>query len=234
MTFFETEIWVGLMTLIGEVTFFLVLGMVLAAITLAIIATASITRGKFYLPRILIPGMVLLEGLVKAFCKLLGLDDKDLITFFITLRNTMNKQAFAETPLERRAIFLPHCLRSAECPAHLTPEGLKCRRCGRCPVGENVEWLEGIGYHVFIIPGSTFVKRMVKKYRPQAIIGVGCLMEVKEGIDMADRMGLTAIGVVNFKDGCVETIADWTGVRDAALIGIESPSGSVDLHSPAE
>lgn len=234
MTFFETEIWVGLMTLIGEVTFFLVLGMVLAAIALAIIATASITRGKFYLPRILIPGMVLLEGLVKAFCKLLGLDDKDLITFFITLRNTMNKQAFAETPLERRAIFLPHCLRSAECPAHLTPEGLKCRRCGRCPVGENVEWLEGIGYHVFIIPGSTFVKRMVKKYRPQAIIGVGCLMEVKEGIDMADRMGLTAIGVVNFKDGCVETIADWTGVRDAALIGIESPSGSVDLHSPAE
>ena len=234
MTFFETEIWVGLMTLIGEVTFFLVLGMMLAAITLAIIATASITRGKFYLPRILIPGMVLLEGLVKAFCKLLGLDDKDLITFFITLRNTMNKQAFAETPLERRAIFLPHCLRSAECPAHLTPEGLKCRRCGRCPVGENVEWLEGIGDHVFIIPGSTFVKRMVKKYRPQAIIGVGCLMEVKEGIDMADRMGLTAIGVVNFKDGCVETIADWTGVRDAALIGIESPSGSVDLHSPAE
>jgi len=234
MTFFDTEIWVGSMTLIGEVTFFLVLGMVLAAIALAIIATASITRGKFYLPRILIPGMVLLEGLVKAFCKLLGLDDKDLITFFITLRNTMNTKVFAETPVEHRAIFLPHCLRSAKCPAHLTPEGLECRRCGRCPVGENVEWLEGLGYHVFIIPGSTFVKRMVKKYRPKAIIGVGCLMEVKEGIDMADRMGLTAIGVVNFKDGCVETIADWTGVRDAALIGIESPSGSVDLHSPAE
>ncbi|NLM30698.1 MAG: DUF116 domain-containing protein [Methanomicrobiales archaeon] len=234
MTFFDTEIWVGLMTLIGEVTVFLILAMVLAAIALAIIATASITRGKFYLPRILIPGMVLLEGLVKAFCKLLGLDDKDLVTFFITLRNTMNKQAFAEIPVECRAIFLPHCLRSAECPAHLTPEGLKCRRCGRCPVGENVEWLEGIGYHVFIVPGSTFVKRMVKKYRPRAIIGVGCLMEVKEGIDMADRMGLTAIGVVNFKDGCVETIADWTGVRDAALIGIEPPSDSVNLHSPAE
>ena len=234
MSLFDSGIWVGVMTLIGEITFFLILGMLLAAIALAIIAAASITRGKFYLPRILIPGMVLLEGLVKAFCKLLGLDDKDLVTFFITLRNTMNKQAFAETPVERRAIFLPHCLRSAECPAHLTPEGLKCRRCGRCPVGENVEWLEGIGYHVFIIPGSTFVKRMVKKYHPKAIIGVGCLMEVKEGIDMADRMGLTAIGVVNFKDGCVETIADWTGVRDAALIGIEPPSGSVNLHSPAE
>lgn len=234
MAFFETGIWVGLMTLIGEVTFFFILGMVLAAIALAIIATASITRGKFYLPRILIPGMVLLEGLVKAFCKLLGLDDKDLITFFITLRNTMNTKAFSETPVERRAVFLPQCLRSAECPAHLTPEGLECRRCGRCSVGENVAWLEGIGYRVFIVPGSTFIKRMVKKYHPQAIIGVGCLMEVKEGIDMADRIGLIAIGVVNFKDGCVETVADWTRVRDVALLGIELPSGPVDFHGPAE
>jgi hypothetical protein len=234
VTFFDSGIWVGLMTLIGEVTFFLILGMLLAAVALAIIATASITRGKFYLPRILIPGMVLLEGLVKAFCKLLGLDDKDLITFFITLRNTMNSKAFAETPVEQRAVFLPQCLRSAQCPAHLTPEGLKCRKCGRCSVGENAAWLEGIGYRVFIVPGSTFIKRMVKKYRPRAIIGVGCLMEVKDGIDMGDRIGLTALGVVNLKDGCVETIADWTAVRDAALLGIELPSDPVDFHGPAE
>ncbi|WP_214041671.1 DUF116 domain-containing protein [Methanoculleus sp.] len=234
MSFFDSEIWIQLMTIIGEFTFFLILGMLLAAVALAIIAAASITRGKFYLPRILIPGMVLLEGLVKAFCKLLGLDDKDLITFFITLRNTMNTQAFSETPVEQRAVFLPQCLRSAQCPANLTPEGLKCRNCGRCSVGENAEWLESIGYRVFIVPGSTFIKRMVKKYRPQAIIGVGCLMEVKDGIDMSDRIGIIAIGVVNVKDGCVETIADWTAVRDAALLGIKPPSDAVDFHGPAE
>ena len=113
MSLFDSGIWVGEMTLIGEITFFLILGMLLAAIALAIIAAASITRGKFYLPRILIPGMVLLEGLVKAFCKLLGLDDKDLVTFFITLRNTMNSKAFSEVPVEKRAVFIPHCLRSA-------------------------------------------------------------------------------------------------------------------------
>lgn len=234
MVFFDSGVWVGLMTLIGEVTFFLILGMVLAAIALAIIATASITRGKFYLPRILIPGMVLLEGLVKAFCKLLGLDDKDLITFFITLRNTMNTKAFAETPVERRAVFLPQCLRSAECPAHLTPEGLECRHCGRCSVGENVAWLESIGYRVFIVPGSTFIKRMAKKYHPQAIIGVGCLMEVKDGIDMADQIGIIALGVVNLKDGCVETIANWNGVREAALLGIEPASDPVDFYGSPE
>ncbi|MFA7563443.1 MAG: DUF116 domain-containing protein [Methanoculleus sp.] len=234
MSLFDSGIWVGVMTLIGEITFFLILGMLLAAIALAIIAAASITRGKFYLPRILIPGMVLLEGLVKAFCKLLGLDDKDLVTFFITLRNTMNSKAFSEVPVEKRAVFIPHCLRSAECPAHLTPEGLKCRNCGRCAVGENVAWLERAGYRVFIIPGSTFIKRIVKKYRPEAIIGVGCLMEVKDGIDMADRIGIIAVGVVNFKDGCVETVADWAGVRDAAMLGLKHPSIPVDLHGPAE
>jgi hypothetical protein len=234
MSFLDSDIWIQVMTLIGEVTFFLILGMLLAAIGLAIIAAASITRGKFYLPQILIPGMVLLEGLVKAFCKLLGLDDKDLITFFITLRNTMNTKAFSETPVEQRAVFLPQCLRSAQCPANLTPEGLKCRNCGRCLVGENTAWLERRGYRVFIVPGSTFIKRMAKKYRPRAIIGVGCLMEVKDGIDMSDRIGIVALGVVNLKDGCVETIADWNGVRDAAMLGIKHPSDPVDLHGPAE
>ena len=234
MTLFESNLWIQLMTTIGEITFFLILGMLLAAIALAIIVTASITRGKSYLPQILIPGLVLLEGLVKAFCKLLGLDDRDLVTFFITLRNTMNTKAFSETPVNQRAVFLPQCLRSAQCPANLTPEGLKCRNCGRCAVGENTAWLEGLGYRVFIVPGSTFIKRMVKKYHPQAIIGVGCLTEVKDGIDMCDKIGITPMGVVNLKDGCVETIADWAAVRDVALLGLARVSGPVDLHGPSE
>jgi len=234
MSLLETGVWGQVMTLIGEVTFFVVLGMLLLAVALAFLTVASVRRGKFYLPQILIPGMVAMEGLVKAFCKLLGLDDRDLITFFITLRNSMNQKAFSEIPVEKRAVFLPQCLRSAQCPANLTPEGLKCRNCGRCQVGENVVWLERLGYRVFIVPGSTFIKRMARKYRPRAIIGVGCLVEVKDGIDMADRMGITAIGVVNLKDGCVETIADWAALRDVALLGLEPPSGGVDLHGPAQ
>jgi hypothetical protein len=234
MGFFDSDIWIQLMTIIGEITFFLLLGILLAAAGLAITAFLSITNGTFYFPRILKPGMVLLEGLVKAICRLLGLDDRELITFFIKLHNAMNTRAFSETPVEMRAIFLPQCLRSAQCPAHLTPEGLKCRRCGQCSVGEGIQRLEGLGYRVFIIPGSTFIKRMFKQYRPRAIIGVGCLMEVKEGIDMCDRLGIPAIGIVNLKDGCVETLANWNEVFDAALLGIEEPSSSVDFHGSAD
>ena len=66
--------------------------------------------------------------------------------------------------------------------------------CGQCTVGEARISLEKLGYRVFIIPGSSFIKRMVKKYHPKAIIGVGCLTEVKEGIDMANKIGLVAWG----------------------------------------
>ena len=71
---------------------------------------------------------------------------------------------------------------------------------------------------MFIVPGSTFVTRLIKKYRPEAIVGVGCLMEVKEGLEMADRIDLLAMGVVTSKDGCVETILDWESLIEVIAL----------------
>ena len=72
----------------------------------------------------------------------------------------------------------------------------------------------------FIIPGSTFIKRLVKKYRPQAMIGVGCLMEVKEGLEFGRKISMTTIGVVTTTDGCVETTMDYDMLMKAASIGL--------------
>jgi len=79
-----------------------------------------------------------------------------------------------------------------------------------------------MGYRVFIVPGSSFIKRMVKKYHPRAILGVGCLSEVKEGLEMSDKMGLVAMGVVTLKDGCVETLVAWDKVMEVATLGVPS------------
>jgi Protein of unknown function DUF116. len=46
-------------------------------------------------------------------------------------------------------------------------------------------------------------------------------MEVKEGLEMCNRIGLVAMGVVTAKDGCVETIVDWHDLFDVATIGID-------------
>ena len=226
--------WNHLIYLIGEITIITILGALIIAFILVIISLHSIKQKRLYFPEQIKSGLVFLEGLMKGMFRFFGLEDRELYTFFIKLINSMNSAEFARIPVAERAIFVPQCLRSSKCPAHLTPEGLKCRNCGQCDVGEARLLLERMGYKVFIVPGSSFIKRMVKKYRPKAIIGVGCLAEVKEGIDMADKMGLVVMGIVTLKEGCVETIANWQEIYEIAVLGIDPASIPEDLHTLAD
>ena len=227
---FDFTSWNQLMFLIGEVTVIIISGALVTAFILVLISLYSIKRGHLYFPQLIKAGLVFFEGLMKAFFRLLGLEDREMLTFLIQIHNTMNTAAFMRIPVAERAIFIPQCLRSSQCPAHLTPEGLKCRSCGQCTVGEVRSLLEKMGYRIFIVPGSSFIKRMVKKYHPKAIIGIGCLSEVKEGIDMADKMGLVVMGVVTLKEGCVETIVNWPDICEVATLGVDPKSIPEDLY----
>jgi uncharacterized protein len=224
----------NLMYIIGEVTVIILLGALAASFVLVVISLYSIRKGRLYFPRLIKAGLVLLEGFMKAFFRLLGLEDREMLAFFIKLQNAMNQSAFERIPVTQRAIFLPQCLRSSRCPAHLTPEGLKCQSCGQCSIGEARLILEKLGYNIFIVPGSSFIKRMVKKYRPKALLGVGCLTEVKEGIDMADKMDIVVMGVVTLKEGCVETMVSWPDVYEVALLGVDPALIPENLHVLAD
>lgn len=213
-------LWEQLMIAIGEIAIIFIIGMFIFSLFVVAVAFYSIKSGRFYFPRIVKAGLVMMEGFVKSICKFFSLDDKELTAFFIRLHNTMTKNAFAAVPSNKRAIFIPQCLRSSNCPANLTPEGLVCRRCGRCEIGAHIDQLEEMGYMVWIAPGSTLIKRMVVKYRPEAVIGVGCLIEVKEGLEMLDKAGLIGMGVLTLKDGCVETIMNWNDLLDVAREGL--------------
>ena len=81
--------------------------------------------------------------------------------------------------------------------------------------------LSDAGYKVFIIPGSTYIKRLLKRFHPRAMIGVGCLMEIKQFQELARKIDMTAMGVVMTSDGCVETTVEWEDVFDVASIGLE-------------
>ena len=222
--------WNDLMYLIGEAAVIIILGALLTAFILVVISIYSIRKGRLYFPTLVRSGLVFFEGLMKAFFRLLGLEEREMLAFFIKLHNAMNITEFKRIPVSERAVFMPQCLRSSKCPAHLTPEGLKCRNCGQCTVGEARIMLEKLGYRIFIVPGSSFIKRMVKKYHPKAIIGVGCLSEVKEGIDMADKIGLVAMGVVTIKEGCVETLVNWGDIYEVAILGVDPKLLPEDLH----
>jgi hypothetical protein len=224
--------WNNLIYLIGEITVIVIFGALLTAFILVVISLYSIKKGRLYFPTLIRSGLVFFEGLMKAFFRLFGLEEREMLSFLIKLHNAMNTADFERIPVSERAVFIPQCLRSSKCPAHLTPEGLKCRSCGQCTVGEARMILEKLGYRIFIVPGSSFIKRMVKKYHPKAIIGVGCLAEVKEGIDMADKMGLVVMGIVTIKEGCVETLVNWTDIYEVATLGIDPKSIPEDLHIP--
>jgi uncharacterized protein len=230
----NSPLWNQLMIFIGEVAVIVLFVLAATAVILVVITVWSIKSGRLYFPRILTPELVVMQGVVKAACRIFGLDDRDLMEFFITIQNTMNIKAFEEIPVAKRAIFLPQCLRSSTCPATLTPEGIKCRNCGQCEVGAGISSLRKMGYTVFIVPGSSFIKRMVKKYRPAGIIGVGCIVEVKEGLEMCERLGLPAIGVVTLRDGCVETLVNWNDLCEVAALGIEPELIPADLNISAD
>ncbi|MDR2854625.1 MAG: DUF116 domain-containing protein [Methanomicrobiales archaeon] len=191
----------------------------------------AIKTDFFLFPEFLKAGVMFLEGFMRSLFKIFGVPDYEVLQVMVRLHNTLNKKRFTETSVARRAIFIPHCLRAIACPAHLHPEeGLKCRSCGLCSIGYAKKMLQQVGYMVFIVPGSSFIKRLVQEHRPKAIVGIGCLLEVKEGNVMAERYGLVSMGVVSTKDGCVETEVDWDKVFEIALLGIDPQSVPKELR----
>ncbi|NLK26303.1 MAG: DUF116 domain-containing protein [Euryarchaeota archaeon] len=116
-----------IMLALGYLVLFFVLAILVYAMVILLLTVVSIRTGRFYFPRLLKPGLIIIEGLLQAICKAVRIDDKELTSFAIRLRNQMNHEMFSNIPMEQRAIFLPQCLRSAACPSDLTTEGLVCK-----------------------------------------------------------------------------------------------------------
>jgi len=155
-----------------------------------------------------------LESLIKYVLLVAKIDEGIVDKTIIKLRSQKSYAAFMSTSAEATAIFLPQCLRSPSCPASLLEEGIVCERCGKCEIRNAQLKALNLGYMFFVVPGSSFIKRMAKKYKPRAILGVGCLQEVKEGLEMCAKMKIPALGIVLLQDGCVSTLLNWNSFYD--------------------
>lgn len=201
--------------LVGETVVLLAVGALMLSILVALLIIYSFRTGNFFAARIILFGTTLLESVIKSLFWIARADDSIVDDVGVRLRNYVNRKEFLKTPIDRRFIFMPQCVRSIECPAKLTPEGIKCINCGRCNVGEAKKMAEGLGYKFFIVPGSSFIKRIIKKYNPKAVVGVGCQMEIKEGLDLCHSHAIPAQGVPLLKSGCVATTLDWEQFYEA-------------------
>jgi len=204
----------SLFYLVGEAVVLLAVSALLLSILIALLILYSFRTGNFFAARIILLGTTLLESIIRPLFWIAGADDAIVDDVGVRLRNYINRKEFLKTPRDQRFIFMPQCVRSTQCPAKLTPEGIKCVGCGRCRVGEAKKYAEEMGYRFFIVPGSSFIKRIMKKYRPRAIVGVGCQMEIKEGLDLCHSYDIPALGVPLTQSGCVSTTLDWEQFYD--------------------
>lgn len=163
---------------------------------------------KVFIPTATLIVIDLFERPIKYILWILGVEGVFLDNMETSIRNILYKRSYSKTPYETRAVFIPQCLRHPECPAKLTVEGIACINCGQCGLGEMKRFSEDFGYMFFIVPGSSFVKRMIKKYKPQAVLGVGCSMEVKEGTSLISSIGIPVQAVMLSIDGCIDTRVD--------------------------
>ena len=203
---FELE---PLFTIIGEAVVYFVLFLLIIAILGSLLIGYSFKTEKFIFPGFMLFSITLLENLVKALFRLIKMDDSIVDDVGIALKNKISLRNFRETPVNKRLIFFPQCLRAATCPSKLSPEGMQCINCGSCDIGAAKKSAEELGYKVFIVPGSSFIRRLVRKHRPSAILGVGCMTEIKAGLEMCEKLNLYGVGLVLEKAGCVSTVLDW-------------------------
>jgi hypothetical protein len=200
--------------LLGKGVVILALLVLVVSIFGAVLILYSFKTGHFFAARLMLISISLLESVIKALFLLARADGSIVDDVGVRLRNYINRKKFLRIPHDGRFIFIPQCVRSVDCPAKLTPEGIKCVGCGRCNVGEAKKFAEGLGYRFFVVSGSSFIKRIIKKYRPEAIIGVGCQLEIKEGLDLCHSHDIPAIGIPLTRAGCVSTTLDWEKLYD--------------------
>jgi hypothetical protein len=156
---------------------------------------------------------------LKALAKLLRIDQRAIDGLLVKLMNKVFYIRFANVPYSERALFLPQCLRNSDCPAKLGADGIACVSCSReCSVKEAKREAEKLGYRVFIVPGGGFIKRLVLKYKPKAIVGVACLPEVMLGMDLLSKVRLPGQGVILLRSGCLNTVADMNELRAVLAI----------------
>ncbi|MCX9089732.1 MAG: DUF116 domain-containing protein, partial [Candidatus Methanoperedens sp.] len=125
-----------LFTIIGEAVVYFAAFLLIIAIMGSLLIAYSFKTEKFIFPGFMLFSITLLENLVKALFRLIKMDDSIVDDVGIALKNKISLRKFRDTPINKRLIFFPQCLRAITCPSKLSPEGMQCENCGACEIGQ--------------------------------------------------------------------------------------------------
>ncbi len=212
-------ITINFYTLLGQVIVILfIILLILISITL-ILGYYLIRRNKLIFPSLLLFTHSLTYPAIKRILIYLKFNDLIIDQIGIDLRNKVNQDKFSKLDAKDVIMVLPHCLRATNCPAILGESGIECVCCGKCCIGTIKKISNEKGIDVYIVPGSTFIKNVIKKRSFKGVIGVACPVDLN--VSMTSLESFTPQGVYLLKDGCINTIVDVDEVID--LINITQP-----------
>lgn len=189
-------------TFLGKLVVLLII--VIAILFIAVLILGLLARkNKIKFPRFILFVVDLLYSPFKTIASVLKLNEHFIDDMAIKVRDDVNKEKFREIPAEKTLIFLPHCLRHRDCPATLQKEGLNCTECGLCSIGVIKKKAEPLGYKLYIVPGSSFVKKIVMENKFKAVLGVACHEDLNQMMMLLSDF--YPQGVLLEKTGCFET-----------------------------
>ncbi len=158
---------------------------------------------------------------LKKINSVFGRNGNRIDVVLIEIRNMLLRNSFSNVPFKDRVVLIPQCLRNIDCKTTFNSvEGAQCLKCGKCKIIDIVKKAEELGYMgVYIAPGGGFVRRIIKKKKPKAVLGIGCAWEVNAGILEVASKGIPVQGVILLRDGCVETDVDLNQVFEVMEYG---------------
>jgi hypothetical protein len=208
--------------------FYQIFGQVVIIIVISILSLLSITlilggilirENKLIFPKVLLFTLDVFYSFLKKFSENLGVDGKIVDQIGVEVRNKVNEKHFKKITTNDKILVLPHCLRHSDCEANLETAGLVCKNCNRCVIGVLKDKGEDLGYQVFIIPGSTFLKKIIEENDFKAVLGVACYQDLN--LAMMKLNKFSCQGVPLLRDGCVNTKVDYKAVLEKMGVKLE-------------
>jgi hypothetical protein len=198
--------------ILGQLVFIVGLALLALLSTTLILGRMQIKEDRLIFPKLLLFTVDVFYGLFKKFSEQVGVDGKIVDQIGVEVRNKVNQKLFRKIKHEDKILVLPHCLRHAECQATLETSGIICKDCNKCVIGVLKSKGEDMGYKVYIIPGSQFLKKIVEQNKFKAILGVACYQDLN--LCMMNLSKYPVQGVPLLRDGCVNTKVDSRAVLE--------------------
>lgn len=149
--------------------------------------------------------------------KWFGLSEERIKNSYIQVSNQLVKTKTRVKTYDKVMILAPHCLQWIHCPHKITIDVYNCKRCGKCTITDLIALAENTGTHLEVVTGGTIARKVIKEFRPQAVVAIACERDLTSGIQ--DVEGFPVIGIVNERpEGpCANTRVDLLKVKEAII-----------------